>query len=275
MNRPLIYSLEQKEKQMKQIDRCCSLYFLMMGSNYNTVQTAMVDAREAIAKTPLFRHETKRCIRQALRQYEVLNKKIESVLGNKFQLWLDTTDRADEIFQPHVFKLYMAIDSYLLKYDVPNHHAIAKMETARIMADIAHETFVRLFAYFRKILGFDLSRMFASGDFADILAWWNRATKPLLSAPGIADINLNKDPNIVLAVDILIKKTKDYNILNDAGNYALHQNRDVWHLLDKEDRMRLEAGLDIAGPEEKAEEENIMELTKQLVNKYDCRHDKC
>lgn len=100
MNRPLIYSLEQKEKQMNQIDRCCSLYFLMMGSNYNTVQTAMVDAREAIAKTPLFRHETKRCIRQALRQYEVLNKKIESVLGNKFQLWLDTTDRADEIFQP-------------------------------------------------------------------------------------------------------------------------------------------------------------------------------
>ena len=79
----------------------------------------------------------------------------------------------------------------------------------------------------------------------------------------------------MLAVDILIKKTQDYNILNDAGNYALHQNRDVWHLLDKEDRMRLEAGLGIAGPEEKAEEENIMELTKQLVDKYDCRHDKC
>ncbi len=33
MNRPLIYSLEQKEKQMKRIDRCCSLYYLMMGSN--------------------------------------------------------------------------------------------------------------------------------------------------------------------------------------------------------------------------------------------------
>lgn len=38
MNRPLIYSLEQKEKQMNQIDRCCSLYFLMMGSNYTPVR---------------------------------------------------------------------------------------------------------------------------------------------------------------------------------------------------------------------------------------------
>ena len=40
------------ENKRKQIDRCCSLYYLMMGSIYNTVQSAMVDARDAIQDTP-------------------------------------------------------------------------------------------------------------------------------------------------------------------------------------------------------------------------------
>lgn len=265
---------KQSEEQQKKIDRCCSLYYLMMGSIYNTVQSAMVDAREAVAATPMYRYETKRCIRQALRQYDVLDKKIKWVLGTKYQLWLDTTDRADEILQPHVFKLSMAINSYLLKHDVPNHRVIAKVETARILADMAHDTFERMFAYFRKILGFDLARMFAGGDFSDILAWWSRATKPLFDMPGMADINLNDDPNINLAVEILLMKMKDHTILNDAGNYALHRNRDVWTLLDEEDRRRLEAGQDIADPADEADERRRIELTKQLTSKYDCRHDK-
>lgn len=257
-----------------QIDRCCSLYYMMMGSIYNTVQTAMVDARDTIADTPMYRHDTKRCIRQALRQYDELNRKIREVLKNRYQLWLDTTDRADEILQPHVFKLSMAIDQYMLTHNVPNRQVIAKMETARILADIAHGTFTRLFAYYRKFLGFDLARMFVGGDFADILAWWNRATKPLFKIPGVTDINLNNDPNITLAVDILLNKVKDHTILNDAGNYALHRNQDVWALLDKEDRERLEAGQDIAGPTDEADEKKRKELINQLVNKYDCRHDK-
>ena len=44
---------KQSEEQQKKIDRCCSLYYLMMGSIYNTVQSAMVDAREAVAATPM------------------------------------------------------------------------------------------------------------------------------------------------------------------------------------------------------------------------------
>ena len=43
---------------------------------------------------------------------------------------------------------------------------------------------------------------------------------------------------------------QDYNILNEAGNYALHRNPDQWQYLDKEDRLRLKAGQDIAGPED-------------------------
>ena len=43
---------------------------------------------------------------------------------------------------------------------------------------------------------------------------------------------------------------QDYNILNAASNYALHRNPDQWQHLDKEDRLRLKAGHDIAGPED-------------------------
>lgn len=238
------------ESKRRQIDRCCSLYYLMMGSIYNTVQTAMIDARDVIQDTPLYRQQIKQNIRKALKKYDELNNKIKQALDDKYQLWLDTTDRADEIYQPHVFKLSMSINAFLLKNNYPNHEVISKMETARILADIANKTFTRMFQFFRQSLGFSLETAFTGGDFADILFWWGKATKPLFNTPHSTDINLNDDPNISLAVEIIMQKMQDHNVLNMAGNYALHRNPDQWKHLDKEDRLRLKAGQDIAGPEE-------------------------
>lgn len=245
---PLMYP-KVKEKE-EQISRCCSLYYLMMGSIYNTVQSAMVDARDTIQDTPLYRQQIKQNIRKALKKYDELNSKIKQALDDKYQLWLDTTDRADEILQPHVFKLSMAINSYLLKNNHPNRVVLAKMETARILADIANKTFIRLFQFFRTSLGFNLETAFTGGDFADILFWWSKATNPLFHTSHNVIVNLNDDPNISLAVEIIMQKMQDNNILNDAGNYALHRNPDQWQYLDKEDRLRLKAGQDIAGPED-------------------------
>ena len=63
------------EDKRKQIDRCCSLYYLMMGSIYNTVQSAMVDARDAIRDSPLYRQQIKQNIRKALKKYDELNNR--------------------------------------------------------------------------------------------------------------------------------------------------------------------------------------------------------
>lgn len=257
------------ESKRKQIDRCCSLYYLMMGSIYNTVQSAMVDARDAIQDTPLYRQQIKQNIRKALKKYDELNNKIKQSLDDKYQLWLDTTDRADEILQPHIFKLSISINSFLLKNNYPNREVISKMETARILADIANKTFTRMFQFFRQSLGFNLATAFTGGDFADILFWWSKATRQLFNTTHNINVNLNDDPNISLAVEIIMQKMQDHNILNEAGNYALHRNPDQWKFLDKEDRLRLKAGQDIAGPEEVTS--SLPDISK-LKEKF--KHDK-
>lgn len=124
------------------------------------------------------------------------------------------------------------------------------METARILADIANKTFTRMFQFFRQSLGFNLATAFTGGDFADILFWWSKATRQLFNTTHNINVNLNDDPNISLAVEIIMQKMQDHNILNEAGNYALHRNPDQWKFLDNEDRLRLKAGQDIAGSEE-------------------------
>lgn len=218
---------------------------------------------------PLYRQQIKQNIRKALKKYDELNNKIKQALDDKYQLWLDTTDRADEILQPHIFKLSISINSFLLKNNYPNREVISKMETARILADIANKTFTRMFQFFRKSLGFNLATAFTGGDFADILFWWSKATKPLFNTTHNINVNLNDDPNISLAVEIIMQKMQDHNILNDAGNYALHRNPDQWQYLDKEDRLRLKAGQDIAGPEEVTS--SLPDISK-LKEKF--KHDK-
>ena len=56
-------------------------------------------------------------------------------------------------------------------------------------------------------------------------------------------INFNQSKDINLAFEIIAKKLTDEHIFNRASEQALKQNPDKWHLLDKEDRMRLKKGL--------------------------------
>ena len=238
----------QQQRTLKQMERACSLYYLMMGGIYNSVQTAMIDAREAIKDTPLYRHEVKRNIRLAMNAYDALAGKIKQGLGPKYQLWLDTTDAIDDEMYRHTQKLFFAIDAHLLAHNVSWHRARAWMETARILADMAAATFRQLFGYLHRTVGVDMSRLFRGGDFADILHYWERAALPLLSTAQVPGINLNGDANVNLAVDIINTRIKDYHLLNRAGNYALHRNPDQWKYIDdKEARLRLKHGLDICG----------------------------
>lgn len=235
----------QQQRTMQQVDRACSLYYLMMGSIYNTVQSAMVDAREAVMETPLYRHRVKLGIRKALRAYDVLGMKIRNQLADKYQLWLDTTDAFDDELRPHVQKLFLAVDGAFLAHNVPYHRAVARMETARVLADIAHLTFKQLFRYLRKTVGINLECLFTGGDFGDVAHAWGEATRPLFASPDTPDVNLNSEKNVNLAVEVIGNMFRNPQLLNRAGNYALHRNPDQWKLLDEEDRKCLEAGLDI------------------------------
>lgn len=210
---------EAKQKTMGDIDRCCSLFYVAMASIYNVAQSAMVDAHAFLRQHPAYKQEVKRSVKKALLAYERLDKALQQTLR-------------------------LAFDAWLLRYNVQQHALLAHMETALTIIRMAQQTFGILFDKFDEQIHVNLRPLFAGADFRDVLFWWQRATDTLVKMYQPKEyINFNQSKDINLAFEIIAKKLTDEHIFNRASEEALKQNPDKWHLLEKEDRMRLKKGL--------------------------------
>lgn len=237
---------EAKQKTMNDIDRCCSLFYVTMASIYNVAQSAMVDAHAFLRQHPAYRQEVKRSVKKALLAYERFDKALQQTLGDRYQLWLDLSDNVDDEMRSHIQTLRLAFDAWLLRYNVQHHALLAHMETALTIIRMAQQTFGILFDKFDEQIHVNLRPLFAGADFRDVLFWWQRATDTLVKMYQPKEhINFNQSKDINLAFEIIAKKLTDEHIFNRASEQALKQNPDKWHLLDKEDRIRLKKGLPI------------------------------
>lgn len=235
----------QAERTRNKIDRCCSLYYITCGSVYNVAQSAMVDAAAELRSRPdIFRHKLKYNVRRALAAYDVWNGKMARQLTDRYQLWLDISDKVDEEMQPHIQKLFFAIKAVLMKRRVPDYALRARCETALVVCKLARTYTDAVFAHMRETVGVDVgSFFFAGADFSDVTHLWEEAfTGYLATADGEDKIDFNDDPNCRLALDVLDRMLSEQRVFNRAGEYALHLNPDQWKHLDKADRMRLKKG---------------------------------
>lgn len=228
-----IFSKAQKEKQEKAIDRCCSIYYVMVGAIYNIAQSAMVDAYTAVRKDPRFRHETKQNMKLALACYDKWDKRMKDVLQDRYQLWLDLTDSIAEHIDKDTKILLYAFDDHLQKYDVPEHTKIATVELSLTIVKMARIVFENLFDSFRDQCGVDLRPMFVGGDFRDVSFRWERATKVFLHTDdGKPNINFNDSQRVRLAYDVLMTRLSNADTYNMAGKEALKMNEDVCRKYD-------------------------------------------
>lgn len=183
-------SVKQKEEILKSIDRYCSLYYITMGSAYNT-----------------------------------WDAKMRFVLADRYQLWLDLSDASEAELKPLVTTLYYCIDNYFLKNKVPKSKIISRMETAMVLIDIAVNLFKNLFDNIQKKIGKDLRPMFSDGNALELQQNWNNAMQSVInSVPGMPDININDDADSVQAAKNIVMKISNENIYDRAGEYALQVN---------------------------------------------------
>lgn len=238
-----------KQRQLLAIDRCCSLYYTVMGSIYNTAQTVMVDAVTELKRHPhIYRQAVKQNIRLAMQAYDKWEKRMRDVLADRYQFWLDLSDAVDDEMRRHIQTLRLSFDAWLLKYNVKDHTLISHLMTALTLIRFARETFDMLFDKYREQTHVDMRPMFRGGDFREIEHYWERAVRPLLTTPpGQPDINFNESHDVELAFRIIARKLTDDGIFNRAGEQGLKLNPDLWHLLPKEDRLRLKRGIPLAG----------------------------
>lgn len=261
-----MYSAKNLQYQAACIDRACSMYYVMIGGLYNAVNTQMRDAHDELAKHPkVYRQQVKRDTREALRCYDRWNTSMRTTLKDRYNLWLDVSDKIDETLHPHIWKMTMAMEQYLLKMNEPDAHLKAMLQCASTLAEMTKNTITKYFGQIQQRIGIDIKPMFAHGLGEDIYKWWERGTGPILrTGRKNVIIDFNDDANCRMAARVLAVQIADENLYNNAGDYALRLNPDQWKPLEKEDRMRLKKGLPIEQMEPTGLDINL----KQLQDKY-------
>lgn len=241
-------SASTKRQTIDKIDRCCSLYYVTMASIYNVAQSAMVDALACLKEHPkLYRHDIKLSMRNAMAAYDRWDKAMRRTLKDRYQLWLDLSDAVDDDIRRHVQMFRQTIDSWLLRYGIPDRNLLAHLETALSLVRMARMTFDNLFANFDKVVHVNLRPLFQGGDFRDVEFWWERGTDAVFKAVAPnSKINLNESHDVDLAFKIIARKLTNEQIFNRAGEKALLLNPDTWGSLDKEDRLRLKKGIPLS-----------------------------
>lgn len=264
--------LKENEVLKQQIFGACSLYYVMVGSMYNVLQSAMVDAREVLKQNKkLYRQQIKRDINSAFAAFDKWNAEMKSKLegANRYQLWLDVPDAVDEKLRPDVHKLFYSIDRWLLKYDIPDHTLKAHLQLVVTLLDMFTATFDKLFDAIQERIKIDIRSLFKGANFRDISFYWKRACKTVLVTKDTQNIDFKDSADCRLAVKIILGKIGSEELYNDASNDALKLNEDCWNDLDESDREILKRGGTL-GVESEEDYEEQKEGIKKLKERFAC-----
>lgn len=222
-----------REELDKKIDECCSLYYVIIGTVYNVANSAMIDAVYYAKQDKRYRHKVKREFNLALKAFRQWETRMRATLGDRYDLFVDTSDGVEQIIKSDLQKLFYAFDAHLMKNRIENHRMLAYMVTATTIIKLARYMFDNHFDNFKEANGIDIRSMFSGGDFSDVAFHWNKATEPFLKTKEDEKIiNFNESKDCELAYEILYKRLLSSDTYNLAGRDALEQNEEVCRKYD-------------------------------------------
>lgn len=260
-----INTKEMIDEQMALTDHGCSLYYVMMGGVYNTMNSAMVDALYLLRQNKkYYRQQIKRDFNSAFKAYENWLTSIKLKLGGRSGLWFDVLDSIDETLRPDVVKLTFSFDNWLLKNKVPDNKLKASLQTVITLLDIADSLGEKMFIELQSKIKRDIRPLFKGYVMRDVTFYWNRACEPILRSSGNGNaINFNDSIDCELAARTIINKLSNERLYNRASCYALKLNPEQWKNLSKEDKMIIKNGVETVDNEDDAPTRQQLEELKR------------
>ena len=235
-------SLVKKATVEKAMRKAEGNFYIIVGSANNLASSAISDALFYLKKRNFYNcREGRKWAVQAdkkYREYETAMKfHLKEFSANcrsgdgrdKYNLWLDTTDKVEEIIHPHIFRLFQVIKRVFDRYHIEESEALAYIWTAHIMTDTAVAAFDKLFNTIKDEFGIDISPLFVRGRISDVFTCWRKATDAYIHQLDTSKtvIDFYKEPDILLGVDVILTQLSDMELYNQAGDYGIGQNLDV------------------------------------------------
>ena len=120
----------------------------------------------------------------------------------------------------------MAVKMALDRHKQKDTELKARLECGLICAELAVGQYDALMQDLKEKFGADYSPLFARGRYDQPLHTWRQLCALYVKTDDPSDfIDLNDDPNLRLAADVLARKLSDSDILNRIGKHAIEMNR--------------------------------------------------
>lgn len=209
-------------KKEKEIYDVYNASFLIVGATCETAQQIMVDAKDAIRKTPLFKHKVKYHINRALELYKKMEYELFYEMNCKPKFWMDYMDAYDDLIKPLIDKMRFHFDNVMVKYKKePYGQEKALMLMAYNCLLISSVTFDSYFQQFVKTTGKNISNISPMKAIKDVKKEWALA---LDNIDFKNNFDLLKYKNCTKAVEKIYKFIENADVINIAGEIALKKN---------------------------------------------------
>lgn len=209
-------------KKEKEIYDVYNASFLIVGATCETAQEIMVDAKDAIRETPLFKHKVKYHTNRAMELYKKMEYELFYDMNCKPKFWMDYMDAYDDLIKPLIDKMRFHFDNVMVKYKKePYGHEKALMLMAYNCLLISSVTFDSYFQQFVKTTGKNISNISPMKAIKDVKKEWALA---LDNIDFKNNFDLLKYKNCTKAVEKIYKFIENADIINIAGEIALKKN---------------------------------------------------
>lgn len=209
-------------KKEKEIYDIYNSSFLIVGATCETAQQSMVDAKDSIRKTPLFKHKAKYHINRALELYKKMEYELFYEMNCKPKFWMDYMDAYDDLIKPLIDNMHRHFTIVMVKYKKePYGNEKALMLMAYNCLVISSVTFDSYFKHFVKSTGKNISYLSPMKAIKDIRKEWELAINNINFD---STFDLSKYKNCTKAVSKIYDFIEDVNVVNTAREIALKKN---------------------------------------------------
>lgn len=192
----------------------------------NTVAgRAIFDARDALSKTPLWRHEVKRRVNMAYREYEKYEWLHTQDFGDRYVVFLQYLDGVEDQIQPHVDILKMTVWQQFTRMGLDYGEQRARLMAARILTGLSTACYRLAIEQAHKDSGYDYNPHFCKANLEHVEKMLATTCETVcMTLDPEVDHMLAHDPQITAAIDVIVKKYKAHDTVNDVMAEVIRRN---------------------------------------------------
>lgn len=218
-------------------DICKRAYATIMP--FNMLALMVVDeAVDQITDKGLYRQMVKKSLNQAQAEAEKFKQAMRTALTrrkdglgeNRYLLVQNMANELMKNLEPDLFKMRMSVKSFLDKNRQPDSQFRSYVILADIMLDFSVQLFDEFFKAYRERTHAQFCYDFLPARLEGVRQSYHNALNLLFKDS--PTIDLNDDPNVVLAYRVINTRLANGKVLNESGITAMGYDREYSKLLD-------------------------------------------